>query len=178
MLRPTAPLSHAYLLAGRHAALGELWPPPPPRRIANAAGVLAERGECFLALGRTEEASAFAHDALDLARQFGERGHEARALAFLATVEARRAGAEGSRAGELYDQAMAMAEELGMRPLVARCQLDAGRLWLAAGRRAPARKHLERAAATFRELDMPCWLAQAAEALRGKPRATAAHPAP
>jgi tetratricopeptide (TPR) repeat protein len=178
LLQPAAPLSYAYLLAGRHAALCEVWPPPPPRRIANAAGVMVERGECLLALGRTDEASAFAHGALDLARQFGERGHEARALAFLATVEARRAGAEGSRAGELYDQAMAMAEELGMRPLVARCQLDAGRLWLAAGRRARARKHLERAAATFRELDMPCWLAQAEEALRGKPRATAAHPAP
>jgi tetratricopeptide (TPR) repeat protein len=171
-------LGYAYLLAGRHAALGEIWPLPPPRPIAHAALTIVEHGECFLALGRTEEASLLAHAALEHARQFGERGHEARALAFLGTVEARRAGAEGSRAGELYDEAMAMAEELGMRPLVARCQLDAGRLWLAAGRRARARRHLERAAATFRELDMPCWLAQAEEALRGKPRATAAHPAP
>ncbi len=170
MLRPAAPLSYAYLLSGRHGALGEIWPPPPPRPIANAAGVMVERGECLLALGRAAEANALAHDALDQARRFGERGHEARALAFLATVEARRAVAESSRAGELYDQAMAMAEELGMRPLVARCQLDAGRLWLAAGRRARAREHLERAAATFRELDMPCWLAHAEEALRGEPR--------
>ena len=170
LLHPRLPLSYAYLLASRHAEAGELLPLAPPRKIVNSAGVMIERGECLLAFGRAEEASALAHDALELAQQFGERGHEARALAFLATVEARRAGAEGNRAGELYDRAMAMAEELGMRPLVARCQLDAGRLWLAAGRRARARKHLERAAATFRELDMPCWLAQAAEALRGKLR--------
>ena len=129
---------------------------------------MVERGECLLALGRTEEASALAHNALEHARQFGERGHEARALAFLGTLEARRAGAEGSRASELYEQAMAMAEELGMRPLVARCQLDAGCLWLAAGHGTRAREYLERAAATFRELDMSCWLAQAESALRGQ----------
>jgi DNA-binding SARP family transcriptional activator/tetratricopeptide (TPR) repeat protein len=179
MLQPVAAgaLGHAYVLAGRHAALGEIWPPPPPRPITHAALTMVEHGECFLALGRMEEASALAHAALEHARQFGERGHEARALAFLGTLEARRAGAEGSRASELYEQAMAMAEELGMRPLVARCQLDAGCL-LAAGRRVRAREHLERAAATFRELDMSCWLGQAESALRGQAGTTAAHPAP
>lgn len=159
-------LGYAYLLAGRHAALGEMWPPPPPRPIAHAAQTMVDHGECFLALGRAEEANALAHAALEHARQAGERGHEARALAFLGSVEGRRAGAEGSRASELYDQAMAMAEELGMRPLLARCQLDAGCLRLAAGHRALAREHLLRAAATFRELDMPCWLAQAESVLR------------
>jgi DNA-binding SARP family transcriptional activator len=173
LLQPTSPLSYAYLLAGRHAALSGLWPPPAPRRIANAAGVMVERGECLFALGRTEEGSALADDALDQARQLGERGHEARALVFLATVEARRAGVDSSRASALYDQAMALAEELGMRPLVARCQLGVGSLWLRAGRRARAREHLERAAATFGELDMPCWLAQAEAALGDQPWATA-----
>jgi DNA-binding SARP family transcriptional activator/tetratricopeptide (TPR) repeat protein len=169
-------LGHAYVLAGRHAALGEIWPPPRP--VRHAALTMVEHGECFLALGRTEEASALAHDALEHARQFCERGNEARALAFLATVEARRAGAAGSRARELYEQAMAMAEELGMRPLVARCQLGAGGLLLAAGLRVRAREHLERAAATFRELDMPCWLTQAESALRGQAGTTGARSAP
>jgi DNA-binding SARP family transcriptional activator len=178
LLQPAAPLAYAYLLAGRHAALRELWPPPLPRRIANVVGVMVERGECLLALGRTEEASALAHNALEHARQFGERGHEARALAFLGTLEARRDGAEGSRASELYEQALAMAEELGMRPLVARCQLDAGGLLLATGHRGRAREHLERAAATFRELDMPCWLTQAESALRGQAGTTGARSAP
>jgi hypothetical protein len=68
---------------------------------------------------------------------------------------------------------MALAEELGMRPLVARCQLGVGSLWLSVGRRASAREHLERAAATFGELDMPCWLAQAEAALGDQPWATA-----
>jgi DNA-binding SARP family transcriptional activator/tetratricopeptide (TPR) repeat protein len=179
-LQPVAAgaLGHAYVLAGRRAALGEVWPPPPPMPISHAALTMVEHGECFLALGRTEEASALAHAALENARQFGERGHEARALAFLGTVEARRAGAEGSRASELYEQAMAMAEELGMRPLVARCQLDAGCLWLAAGNRARALEELERAAATFRELDMPCWLAQVDARLRGQNGTTEVRAAP
>jgi tetratricopeptide (TPR) repeat protein len=178
LLQPSAPLSYAYLLAGRLAALRELWPPPLPRRVANSARVMVERGECLLGLGHTQEASDFAHNALDVARQVGERGNEARALAFLGAVEARRAGAEGSRASELYEQAMAMAEDLGMRPLVARCQLDAGCLWLAAGHRARARELLERAAATFRELDMSCWLAQAESALRDQVGTTEARSGP
>jgi hypothetical protein len=93
-------------------------------------------------LGHTQEASDFAHNALDLARQAGEGGHEARALALVATVEARRLEVASRRSGELHGQATALPEELGMRPLVARCQLDAGCLWLAAGHRSRTREYL------------------------------------
>jgi tetratricopeptide (TPR) repeat protein len=178
LLQPSAPLSYAYLLAGRLAALRELWPPPLPTRIANSAGVMVERGECLLGLGHTEEACDFAHNALDLARQVGERGHEARALALMATVEARRLGVASRRSGELHDQATARAEDLGMRPLVGRCQLYAGCRWLAMGNRARAREHLQRAAATFHELDMACWLARAESALGGQAGTTEARSAP
>jgi hypothetical protein len=73
---------------------------------------------------------------------------------------------------------MAMAEELGMRPLLGRCQLDAGCLWLAVGHRARVRELLERAAATFRGLDVACWLAQAESALRGQAATTEARSTP
>jgi hypothetical protein len=70
-------------------------------------------------LGRAVEA---AERAVTIARERGERGAEALAL----RVQADIAGAHdpaGSRAEELYRQGLTLADELGMRPLVAHCHL-------------------------------------------------------
>jgi len=56
---------------------------------------------------------------------------------------------------------MALADELGMRPLVARCQLGLGRFYRRAGKWPPAAEHLAAATAMFRELGMSWWLDQA-----------------
>lgn len=56
---------------------------------------------------------------------------------------------------------MARAEELGMRPLVAHCQLGLGNLYSRTGARAKARQHLTTAATMYREMDMKFWPAQA-----------------
>ena len=60
----------------------------------------------------------------------------------------------------LYRDARSHADALGLRPLVAQCQLGVARLAEAAGDHDAARAELTRAAATFRELAMPYWLAQ------------------
>jgi hypothetical protein len=70
-------------------------------------------------------------------------------------------GAEG-----LYREALALAEELGMRPLVARCHLGLGRLSRRTGQRGPAREHLTTATTMFRQMGMQFWLEQAAVELR------------
>jgi hypothetical protein len=121
------------------------------------------RGESYLALDRVEEALAEAQHAIDLARRCGERSHEAKALALLAAVRARQDGAR--EASSLYRDAIARGDALGMRPLVARCQLELGRLAEMTGDRDAGRAEIARAAATFRELAMPYWVAQAAPAL-------------
>ena len=88
---------------------------------------------CRLA-GRGEEAWQHARQALDLARQHKERGDEALALHQLGAVYAHADPPDVAQAEAHYQQALALAEELGMRPLVAHCHLGLGRLYAQTGR--------------------------------------------
>jgi hypothetical protein len=54
-----------------------------------------------------------------------------------------------------------LAEELGMRPLVAECHLDLGRWYRGAGRLGDARQVLRAAAELFHAMDMRDGLARA-----------------
>jgi hypothetical protein len=65
-----------------------------------------------------------------------------------------------------YHQAMALAEELGMRPLVAHNHLGLGQLYRRAGRRPEARDQFGTAATMFREMDMLFWLEKAEAEIR------------
>jgi hypothetical protein len=64
-----------------------------------------------------------------------------------------------------YQQALALAEALGMRPLVAHCHLGLGRLYGQTGRGAQARAALSAAIALYRAMDMAFWLPEAEAAL-------------
>jgi hypothetical protein len=57
--------------------------------------------------------------------------------------------------------ALALAGELGMRPLVAHCHLGLGKLYRRTGKREQAHQHLTTAATMYREMDMRFWLEQA-----------------
>jgi hypothetical protein len=57
--------------------------------------------------------------------------------------------------------AMALAEELAMRPLVARCHLGLGALHGRQGTSSEVREHLTRAMTMFREMHMTFWLERA-----------------
>jgi hypothetical protein len=59
-----------------------------------------------------------------------------------------------------YQQALALAEELGMRPLAAHCHLGLGRLYGQTGRGEQARPELSTAIALFRAMEMTFWLPQ------------------
>src|SRR5439155_10764399 len=73
---------------------------------------------CRLA-GRGEEAWQHVRQALDLARQLKERGNEALALHQLGVVYAHADPPDAEQAEAHYQQALALAEALGMRPLQA-----------------------------------------------------------
>jgi len=57
--------------------------------------------------------------------------------------------------------ALALADELGMRPLVAHCHLGLGKLYWRTGRRQEAQEHLTTATTMYREMDMRFWLEKA-----------------
>ncbi|MGH7388106.1 MAG: ATP-binding protein, partial [Candidatus Rokuibacteriota bacterium] len=82
---------------------------------------LAWLAHAHLLAGHGDVATPLASEALELSRQRGERGYEAWALFVLGEVEARRElGA--SPPAERLRKALALATELGMKPLIARCQ--------------------------------------------------------
>ncbi len=56
---------------------------------------------------------------------------------------------------------MTLADELGMRPLLAHCHLGLGKLFRQTGDHAKAQECLATAAAMYREMDMRFWLEKA-----------------
>ena len=83
------------------------------------------------------------------------------ALRLLGEIAAHRDPPDIEKAEDHYRQALALAEELGMRPLVAHCQLGLGRLYRRAGKPQQAREHVTIATTMYREMDMSFWLEQA-----------------
>jgi tetratricopeptide (TPR) repeat protein len=129
---------------------------------ANWLALLSE--VCRLA-GRGEEAWQRACQALDLARQHKERANEVLALYQLGTVQAHADPPAVEQAEVHYQQALALAEALGMRPLVAHCHRGLGTLYATTGQREQARAELSMAIALYRAMDMTFWLPQAEAAL-------------
>ena len=115
--------------------------------------------------GHMEEAHALAEQALAHARAYQERSHQAYALRLLGEIAARREPLEAAPAEEHYRQALALADELGMRPLVAHCHRSLGTLYAANGQREQARTELAAAIDLYRAMDMTFWLPQTDVAL-------------
>jgi tetratricopeptide (TPR) repeat protein len=121
-------------------------------------------GEACILADRFEDAFGFAWRALTLAREGGQRGYEAWALRLLADVTARRDSPE--LADGHYRDALALGQELGMRPVVAHCHLGLGKLYRRTGRPEQVKEHLTTAVTMYREMDMRFYLEQAEAQLR------------
>ena len=137
----------------------------PHGRAAKTAYWVAWLSEVCRLAGRGEEAWQHARQALDLARQHKERGNEALALHQLGVVHAHADPPDVAQAEAHYQQALALAEELGMRPLMAHCHHGLGRLYGQTGRGEQARAALSTAIDLYRAMDMTFWLPQAEAAL-------------
>jgi len=136
--------------AGRTGVSLAAWP--------GRAGAL---GRAYLLDGRLADAARIAQDGLAAARQRGERAVEGHVLRLLGDIAAHPDRFEVDTAEAHYRQALALAEELGLRPLLAHCHLALGALYRRAGTRQQAREHLTIAVTMYREMDMRFWLEQA-----------------
>ena len=116
-------------------------------------------------LFRSDRARTVAQRALDLALRHKERGHQAWALRLMGELAALAEPPAVGEAEGYYGQALALAEELEMRPLQARAHLGLGRLLRLSGERERAEDHLATALGLLREMDMRFWLSRAAEEL-------------
>jgi class 3 adenylate cyclase/tetratricopeptide (TPR) repeat protein len=135
---------------------------------ATAAGVAVDRAlfavalcEGYLRAGWLPDAARLGRMAVELAEESGQRGREGWARWLLGEVLARADSPDLVEAANAYRTALAPAESLGMRPLLAHCHLGFGKLYRRTGKRDQAQEHLTTAMTMYREMDMRFWLEQA-----------------
>jgi class 3 adenylate cyclase/tetratricopeptide (TPR) repeat protein len=164
-------LGAAYTLAGRVAEALPLL----ERSLEQAASSgwkadsspLAMRlGLGYLAANRVDDALVQANDALDVAVKQNGRGRQAWALRLLGDIASHSASPHPERAEAPYRQALALADELGMRPLAAHCNLGLGRFYERIGKVPEAQKAFVTATKMYREMNMRLWLDKAEAAKR------------
>jgi class 3 adenylate cyclase/tetratricopeptide (TPR) repeat protein len=124
--------------------------------------------EAYLLAGRLDEAKRSVEHAVKLARIHGQRGVEAEALRISGEMYGTQDPPNAEQAEYHYRQAVMLATELGMRPLVAHCHLGLGKLYRSTGKRQEAQKHLTTAATMYREMGMSFWLEKAEAELKSR----------
>jgi tetratricopeptide (TPR) repeat protein len=162
-------LGYAYVLAGR---VSDALPLLEQSVATEAMGIMRGTGrvriwlsEAYLRLGRLDEALAVAERGLEFCRTHAQQGEQAWALRLLGEIHAHHHPPQAELAEAAYREALALAEELGMRPLQAHCHRGLGTLYAAAGQRVQARTELSTAIEIYTSMDMTFWLPQTEAAL-------------
>jgi tetratricopeptide (TPR) repeat protein len=160
MIAPS--LTSAYVLAGRAkdalemleragrqaASIGD----PVDRRTGPGA-----LSEAYLASGRAAEALPLARHYLEQRRSLKARGFEGWALRLLGDALVQQDTPVYEEAVSCYEEALAIARHLRMRPLEALCHLALGGVHSRLGRPDLAEQELSSAAATLDQLGMALW---------------------
>ncbi len=159
-------LARAYGMVGRAgdglAALEQfLAAAAPATARASVVYAFTQVGELCLAAGDVSRADGFATRSLAMARQGGLLGWEADALHVLGNIAAVRRPADLETAERYHREALARAADLGLHPLVARCQLGLGTVYREMGRWLEARTALDTASRMLREMGMVRWQEEA-----------------
>jgi tetratricopeptide (TPR) repeat protein len=157
-------LGEAYGRAGRFTESFALLDEALRRHIGGLfrqAGPTRQLSTVHLLAGHFDEAWQHAHQALDLARQEKTPGVEAEVLFQLGAVHSYASPLGVLRAETRYQEALALAEPRGMRPLIAHCHLGLGALYGRTSKREQAQEHITTATTLYREMEMPFWLEQA-----------------
>ncbi len=123
--------------------------------------IAAHLGEAYVAAGRIADAGDAAARALTLARERSERGHEAYALRLIGEIAAHGDPLDVETAEGGYREALTLADELEMRPLVAHCHLGLGKLYRRTGKRTESDEYFAAATSMYREMGMTYWLEKA-----------------
>jgi len=134
-------------------------------RVSRISFWTAQLGMGYLLAGRLEDALPLAQRALTLTRTHGERGYQAHTLRLLGDIHAQRQPHDVAPAETHHREALALAEELSMRPLAAHCHRGLGMLYATTGQWEQAHAELTRAIEMYRAMNMTFWLPQAEAAL-------------
>jgi tetratricopeptide (TPR) repeat protein len=157
-----ATLGLAYVRSGQVTEALHLLDQVEVRQTTGGGGdrIMLHLGEGYLLAGRETDAHRLAGRLLALARDRKERGNQAWALWLLGKVAGQRQPSDTVQAEAHYQQALALAEELGMRPLQAHCHSGLGTMYTTTGHGEQAHPELSAAIALYRDMDMTFWLTQ------------------
>ncbi len=138
-----------------------LWELERELAVLREAETLAPRlAEISFLAGRCEEALYYADQQLEFAREHGERGRQAWVYRLRGEIALCAGRQESALAESSYQQALALARELGMRPLQAHCQHSLGVLYSQRGQADGAYEALIKAFELYREMAMTFWIPQ------------------
>jgi len=126
---------------------------------------MAHLSEAYVLSSRLEDARQRAEQALALSRDYKQRSYEAYVRRLLGEIAAHCEPLEVEPAEAYYHQALALADELGMRPLLAHCHFGLGILYNRISRPEQARTELSAAIELYRAMEMTFWLERAEIAL-------------
>jgi tetratricopeptide (TPR) repeat protein len=126
-------------------------------RFSRLPLLLVKCGEIHLLAGERDEAHGLATRALQLATEQKERGNRVYATHLLAEIASQREGAP-AEAERYYLDALALATELGMRPLSAHCHAGLARLYARDRRAEESAEHWTNALFMYREMAMWFWV--------------------
>jgi class 3 adenylate cyclase/tetratricopeptide (TPR) repeat protein len=128
------------------------------QRLGRLSLIMTHLGEARLLAGQPAAAAADARRALEEAHAHRERGNAVYAERLLGLAAGAGSLSDVAAARTHLTRALALAGELGMRPLAARCHLGLGRLAQRAGDGSSALKHLATAREGFQAMRMTFWL--------------------
>jgi class 3 adenylate cyclase/tetratricopeptide (TPR) repeat protein len=162
-----ADLAFVYALSGRTGAAVELATQAVIRaeesgRLGRLSLIVTHLGEVLQLDGQSEAAMARARWALELARERGELGNQVYALHLSGLVAAEQETPDFETAKQHYGEALQLAEQLVMKPLLARCHLGLGQLFRRLGQAEAAEPHLATASRLFGAMGMTFWLGRLA----------------
>jgi class 3 adenylate cyclase/tetratricopeptide (TPR) repeat protein len=130
-----------------------------------ARGIFGHRGWAYhavsracLLLGRFDEALRLGHCSLESSQRIP--GFAAHALHLLGDIVSHPDRFDAESGAAYYREALALAEQHGMRPVVAHCHLGLGKLYRRIGKLEHAREDLTAATTMYREMEMDFWLEQ------------------
>ena len=126
----------------------------------HAAG-LAWVADAYLSDGRCADAMRAINRSLELSQTHGQHAQKAEALVVRGAIASAGDTPDPELAHGSIDEALVVAEQLKMRPLVAHCHLGLGKLYRRTGKREQAQEHLTTATTMYREMGMTYWLEKA-----------------
>jgi hypothetical protein len=114
--------------------------------------------ETYLLTGGPDQASRIALRIIEVFREGRERGREADTSRLLGAIALPSYPPDLGTAEARYRDALRLATELEMRPLIAHCHFGLGQVYARAADRGRACEHLDTATTMFRQMDMQFWL--------------------